>query len=232
MKNNYKTLTYLKYIFIFVLFFTLLFFLWRLQVNFNLLEIIEYYKNEKTILSIFLFISVYVISVIGALPTLPLNLVAGFFWGGFYGGIYSTIGATIGSWFSFILTRSFFGQILTKKTEKQWIDKFQIEFKKNGWKFLAFARINPIFPTSPLNYMLGLTSISSKAFIVTTFIFLLLPSIVIALIGDILKISLYKESEIGQVIKLIFITSGIITLLIFIIIVLKIYMTKKLNQNK
>ena len=90
-------------------------------------------------------------------------------------------GATIGSWFSFILTRSFFGQILTKKTEQQWVNKFQKGFKKHGWKF-SFCKNKPNFSNKSIKLHVRIYSISSKAFIVTTFIFLLLPSIVIALI--------------------------------------------------
>ena len=45
-------------------------------------EIIRHYRIHHPILAVFLFVLVYAVSVIFTLPTLPLNLAAGFFWGG------------------------------------------------------------------------------------------------------------------------------------------------------
>lgn len=151
--------------------------------TFNL-KFIEHYKKENPFESVILFISIYIILVIVSMPTLPLNLAAGFFWGGMIGGVYTAVSVTLGGWLSFAIVRCFVGQPLAQKYEKKWIDKVQDEFDQKGWKFVAFARLNPIIPTGPLNYLLGLTSLSNKTFLWTTFVFLLPPAVAVAYIGD------------------------------------------------
>jgi uncharacterized membrane protein YdjX (TVP38/TMEM64 family) len=44
------------------------------------LDAIRQYQISHPLLSISLFVVIYALSIVGALPTLPLNLAAGFFW--------------------------------------------------------------------------------------------------------------------------------------------------------
>ena len=179
-------------------------------------SIIERYREQYPIGTVVLFVLVYAISVIAVLPSLPLNLAAGFFWGGLIGGVYSTIGVTLGGWISFHAARWFIGQPLAKKFDNKWTAKVQTEFDKNGWKFVAFARINPIIPTGALNYLLGMTSLSKWGFLWATFIFLLPPSIVVAYIGDLFKTFVAHQSGVNEIVKDILIVSGALTFLLLI----------------
>ncbi|MCB2263908.1 MAG: VTT domain-containing protein [Candidatus Thiosymbion ectosymbiont of Robbea hypermnestra] len=192
--------------------------------------IIEQYKDQYPIGAILLFISVYTISTIAALPSLPLNLAAGFFWGGLIGGIYSTIGVTIGGWLSLLIARWLIGQPLADRFENKWVSRVQNEFERNGWKFVAFARINPIIPTGPLNYLLGLTSLSNRTFLWATFIFLLPPAIAIAYIGDTLQTFTTRQSDVSEIIHGILIASAAITFLAAVKFASGIY--KKRSEKK
>lgn len=175
--------------------------------------VIQHYYQEHPFLAVILYMSIYALSVVSALPSLPLNLAAGYFWGGFVGGLYATIGVTVGSWISFAIARWLFGQPLAEKFDIKWVSKVQMEFEKFGWRFVAFARINPIIPTGPLNYLLGLTSISNRQFILPTFIFLLLPSILISYIGDALQTFATQQNEVSNIVKGVLIFSAAITVL-------------------
>ena len=188
--------------------------------------IIEHYLNDYPVGSVLLFMAVYAISVIAALPSLPLNLAAGFFWGGIVGGIYSTIGMTIGGWVSFLAARWLIGQPLADQFENKWAKKVQEEFERNGWKFVAFARINPIIPTGPLNYLLGLTSISNRGFLWATFTFLLPPAIAVAYIGDILQTFAANRAGADEIIRGILIVSAAVTFLALVKFISKIYKTR------
>lgn len=185
-------------------------------------SLIEHYRNDHPIGSVMLFILIYVISVIASLPSLPLNLAAGFFWGGVLGGIYSTLSVTIGGWISFAAARWLIGQPLAKKFDSKWMNKVQNEFDQWGWKFVAFARINPIIPTGPLNYLLGLTSLSNKSFLWATFVFLLPPAIAVAYIGDSLQTFTQQENVNGMV-KGILVLSAAVTFLVGIKFVSKVF---------
>jgi len=192
--------------------------------------IVEQYRNQYPIGAVLLFMSVYAVSVIAALPSLPLNLAAGFFWGGFVGGIYSAVGVTVGGWLSFFAARWLIGQPLAEQFESKWVGRVQNEFERNGWKFVAFARINPIIPTGPLNYLLGLTSLSNRAFLWTTFLFLLPPSIAVAYIGDTLQTFAAHQAGVSEIVRGIFIVSTVVTFLALVKFASKIY--KKRSERE
>ena len=176
--------------------------------------IIEHYRDNHPVGAVMLFILIYAISVFASLPSLPLNLAGGFFWGGLVGGVYSTVGVTLGGWASFASARWLIGQPLAKKFGSKWMNKVQNEFNQSGWKFVAFARINPIIPTGPLNYLLGLTSLSHKGFLWTAFVFLLPPSIAVAYIGDTLQTFTAQQEGVNVIVRGILVTSAALTFLV------------------
>lgn len=192
--------------------------------------IIEKYRDQYPLGAVLLFVMVYAISVIAALPSLPLNLAAGFFWGGVVGGIYSTIGVTLGGWISFLAARWLIGQPLAEKFDNKWVARVQSEFDRDGWIFVAFARINPIIPTGPLNYLLGLTSLSNRGFLWATFIFLLPPSIAVAYIGDTLQTFTAHQAGVSEIIRALFIVSAAVTCLALIKFAFKIYRKRSEQQ--
>lgn len=175
---------------------------------------IEQYRDNHPLGAVMLFVLIYAISVIASVPSLPLNLAAGFFWGGLLGGVYSTLGVTIGGWVSFAAARWLIGQPLAEKFDNKWAYKVQSGFDQGGWKFVAFARINPIIPTGPLNYLLGLTSLSSRGFLWATFVFLLPPSIAVAYIGDTLQTFSTQQSDVSEIVRGILIASAALTFLV------------------
>ena len=131
-----------------------------------------------------IFVGLYALVTLGALPALPLNLAAGLYWGPLAGGALSAFGATLGSIAAFAAARLAFGRPLAERFDNRLIAEVQREFDAKGWWFVAFARINPIFPTGPLNYILGLTSIGAGVYSLVTLVFLLPPSIAVAFIGQ------------------------------------------------
>ncbi|MBC8507833.1 MAG: VTT domain-containing protein [Chloroflexi bacterium] len=189
--------------------------------------LIEQYRVSHPIGAVTLFILIYAISVIASLPSLPLNLAAGFFWGGMLGGAYSTLGVTIGGWVSFAVARWLIGQPLAENFDNKWAGKVQREFGQGGWKFVAFARINPIIPTGPLNYLLGLTSLSNRGFLWTTFIFLLPPSIAVAYIGDTLQTFTAQQSGVNEIVRSVLIISAAVTFLVGVKFAFKIFKKRK-----
>jgi uncharacterized membrane protein YdjX (TVP38/TMEM64 family) len=164
--------------------------------------------------AVFLFILVYAVSVLASLPSLPLNLAAGFFWGGLAGGVYAASGAILGGWAAFSTSRLLMGQLLAGRSSNKWAAKVAAEFDRAGWKFVAFARINPIIPTGPLNYLLGLTSLSHAGFLGASF-FLLPPSIAVAYIGDVLRSFTATQPGVEADMRDLLIVSACVTLLVF-----------------
>jgi uncharacterized membrane protein YdjX (TVP38/TMEM64 family) len=175
--------------------------------------IVEDYRSGHPITAVFLFVILYATSIVATLPTLPFNLAGGYFWGGLLGGFYSAIAVTLGGWASFSLARVLMGMPFAKHFHNRWAEKVRREFERSGWKFIAFARMNPIIPTGPLNYLLGLTSTSNFSFLWATFLFLLPPSIAVAYIGENFKTFVADDIGVNSVIRTILIVSGAVTLL-------------------
>lgn len=203
----------LRLISLFIIFGCVVFFLIRANVaELNPFDYITF--HERNPLKAFLaFIFLYAISVIAALPTLPINMLAGFLWGGFFGGIYSTIGVTFGSWLAFCVARYLIGKPFANQLYGKLPQKVMNEFEMHGWKYVAFARINPAIPTSVLNYLLGLTKISHLSFLVITFFFLLPPAVAISYIGASLENFTTNVSVGDDTIKSVLVVSAAITFL-------------------
>jgi uncharacterized membrane protein YdjX (TVP38/TMEM64 family) len=132
---------------------------------------------------LFAFFVLYAVSVAAALPTLPLNLAAGFFWGPLRGGLIAAFSASVGALGGFFLARSVLGQILSRRFDHAIVDRVRSELVSHGWQTIAFLRLNPVFPTGIVNYVLGLTPIKPMSYIWSTFPFMIPPSIAVAWIG-------------------------------------------------
>ena len=134
-------------------------------------------------LSIAAFLLTYAVSVVALIPTLPLNLMAGFVWGVLPGGALSALGASVGALLAFLTARYLIGQPLAARFDNVPLAWIQKEILGKGWKFVAFLRLNPVVPTGPINYLLGLTSVRFLPYAAATLAFLTPPSLLVAWIG-------------------------------------------------
>lgn len=141
------------------------------------------YLQEHKKTAPFLFISMYILMVVCMLPTLPLNLGAGFLWGAWWGMIYSVIGASAGALIGFMISRYLMHDFFNNKFKHSAWTWLQKETAQKGWKLVAFTRINPVFPFGPTNYFYGITRISLNNYLFGTILFIIPPSLIVATIG-------------------------------------------------
>lgn len=131
-----------------------------------------------------LFALVYAAVTVLMLPALPFNLAAGLLWGAPFGGLLCALAGTIGGCVSFMIARAGFGRPSELPSGLAMIDWAQREVARRPWAVMAFVRLNPAFPTGPLNYVFGLTPLGGLTFALTTFVCLLPPALVVAAIGE------------------------------------------------
>ncbi|MHB1608716.1 MAG: TVP38/TMEM64 family protein [Acidiferrobacter thiooxydans] len=160
------------------------------------------------------------------IPTLPLNLAAGVFWGALWGGVIAMAGAVAGSISAFALARWLIGQPLAKRFGHQHLLNLQKDLDAKGWRLIAFARLNPAFPTGPINYLLGLTSVNSSTYVWSTAVFLSPPTVLIALAGHSFG-SYVANGTPDQILRPLLIVSSAMT-----VPVLAWYGYRVLNRNK
>lgn len=106
----------------------------------------------------FFFMAVYVLATVLFLPGSLLTLAGGALFGPVGGTAYSLTGATLGATAAFLIARYVAGDWVAARAGgrlKQLIDGVEAE----GWRFVAFVRLVPLFPFNLLNYTLGLTRI-------------------------------------------------------------------------
>lgn len=144
--------------------------------------IILYLQEHKNTAPL-IFVALYILMVVCMLPTLPLNLGAGFLWGAWWGMFYSVIGASTGALVGFLISRYLMHDFFNNKFKHSaWI-WMQKEAEQRDWKLVAFTRVNPIFPFGPTNYFYGITRIPLKRYLLGTVLFITPPSLIVATMG-------------------------------------------------
>jgi len=118
------------------------------------------------------FMLVYALATVFFLPGSVLTLAGGALFGPLWGTLYNLTGATLGAIMAFLVARYLASDWVANKTGgrvKQLITGVETE----GWRFVAFVRLVPLFPFNLLNYALGLTRIGLWPYVIATYMFML-----------------------------------------------------------
>jgi uncharacterized membrane protein YdjX (TVP38/TMEM64 family)/rhodanese-related sulfurtransferase len=129
-----------------------------------------------------LFILIYALATVLFLPGSVLTLAGGALFGPVLGTFYNLTGATLGATLAFLIARYLAADWVTNKTGgrvKQLINGVEGE----GWRFVAFVRLVPLFPFNLLNYALGLTRLRLLHYILATCVFMLPGAIAYTYLG-------------------------------------------------
>ncbi len=116
-----------------------------------------------------IFILIYALATLFFLPGSLLTLAAGALFGPWLGAILSLTGATLGAGLAFLVARYLAGDWVAKKASGM-AQRLLTGVETEGWRFVAFVRLVPIFPFNLLNYALGLTRIRLHHYLITSFI--------------------------------------------------------------
>jgi uncharacterized membrane protein YdjX (TVP38/TMEM64 family) len=115
------------------------------------------------------YMGLYAAGTVLFLPGSLLGLAGGALFGPLWGAAYTLVGATIGAVLAFLAARYVAADWVAAKAGgrlKQIIGGVEAE----GWRFVAFARLVPLFPFNILNYALGLTRIRLAEYALVTVI--------------------------------------------------------------
>ncbi|MEN9551978.1 MAG: hypothetical protein RI935_355 [Candidatus Parcubacteria bacterium] len=111
-----------------------------------------------------------VIGAIAFLPGTPLTLLAGATFGVWYGTLISLVGNIVGATFAFLIARyvmrGYVAKHLLSKYKK--LETYEEKFFKEGMKTVLLLRLIPLFPFNALNYLLGVTRVSTRDYMIGT----------------------------------------------------------------
>ncbi len=113
------------------------------------------------------FIALYAVAALFFLPGSVLTVTGGALFGPVLGTIYNLTGAVLGATLAFLAARHIASDWVRERTGKR-LDSLISGVEQEGWRFVAFVRLVPVFPFNLLNYALGLTKISLPVYVVTS----------------------------------------------------------------
>lgn len=157
------------------------------------------------------FIVLQVLQVVAApIPGEATGLIGGYLYGPVLGTIYSTIGLTVGSWVAFILARVFGMPLVEKVVKPKVIAKYDhfLEHRGTFVSFLLF--LIPGFPKDYLCYIMGVSHMPTRTFIIISTIGRLLGTMLLSVSGS------YARNDKYLVLVGIMLVSGIFVIIAFI----------------
>lgn len=163
-----------------------------------------------------IFVLIYFAMTAVLIPTLPMNLVAGFLWGTIGGGLITLTAVGLGAACTFLLARHFGEKHLGRWLQFRawrWLDK---EVSRKGWIVVAFTRISPVFPTAVLNYLYGITNVKFWPYFVATLVGLAPWALFFAAMGSAAR-GVLLDARGKELLQEVFVVSLVATLIILVI---------------
>lgn len=150
-----------------------------------IMDSIEAHKDTPA--GIFIFLGLYSIMPVFLIPTLPMNILAGFIWGTVMGFYLSMISSILGSILPFLVARYVLHEFVLRMI-RRFDDHWMIQrLKSSSWKFVAITRLNPAIPSTILSYFFGVTEIRFLPYLVTSSIFTVPPALAMSMVGHSFK---------------------------------------------
>lgn len=128
------------------------------------------------------FVAAYAAGTVLFVPGSALTLAAGALFGVLPGALYSLAGATLGAVLAFLVARHLAGGWVAQKAGG-WLKQLIEGVEAEGWRFVAFVRLVPLFPFNVVNYALGLTRIPLLAYALASALCMLPGALAYAWLG-------------------------------------------------
>jgi uncharacterized membrane protein YdjX (TVP38/TMEM64 family) len=128
------------------------------------------------------FIALYTAATVLFVPGSVMTLAGGALFGPLWGTLWNLIGAVLGATLAFVAARYVAADFVARRAGgrlKALVDGVEAE----GWRFVAFVRLVPLFPFNLLNYALGLTRIRIAEYVIASAICMLPGSFAYTYIG-------------------------------------------------
>ena len=119
-----------------------------------------------------LFMALYAVATVLFLPGAVITLAGGALFGPLWGTLWNLTGATVGAALAFLIARYLGADWVARRAGPR-MQRLNDGVATEGWRFVAFVRLVPLFPFNLLNYALGLTRISFLTYLLATWVFML-----------------------------------------------------------
>ena len=122
--------------------------------------------------------------LVAVIPGHVFLIAAGYVYGFPLGLLLNVVYIVAASQFSFSLARWAGRPFISHLVSKELLEKWYIIGEKQGFLFFTIAFVLPVFPTDVMNFVAGLSGISSRKFLAANFLGRLPSAIILTLIGS------------------------------------------------
>jgi uncharacterized membrane protein YdjX (TVP38/TMEM64 family) len=134
--------------------------LWNIFPLPELLEMIQQRVMRWGVWSAICYPILYACCNVLLLPGGILSIGGGFFFGLWWGFLIVLIGNVTGAAISFFIGRTIGRRWLERRLEKsRRLHALEPAMEREGWKLILLSQLHPLFPSSLMNYLYGLTKI-------------------------------------------------------------------------
>jgi uncharacterized membrane protein YdjX (TVP38/TMEM64 family) len=128
------------------------------------------------------FIAIYGVATVAMVPGSVFDLAGGALFGPYLGSLLNLAGGSLGAALAFFVARYIARDWVEARAGRRTKGIIQ-SVDADGWKFVAFVRLVPIFPYNVVNYLLGLTRIPFHHYMLATIVFMAPATVVYTWIG-------------------------------------------------
>lgn len=128
------------------------------------------------------FVLLYAVATVAMVPGSLFDLAGGALFGPYLGSLLDLTGGTIGAALTFLIARYLARDWVEVRAGPR-IHTIMRSVEADGWQFVAFVRLVPIFPYNVMNYLLGLTRVPFHQYIVATVVFMAPSTFVYTYVG-------------------------------------------------
>ena len=119
------------------------------------------------------FVIAYAVAAVFFVPGSLFGLAGGALFGPVWGTLWNLTGALAGASAAFLIARHVAGDWVARRAAGR-LGELVSGIEAEGWRFVAFVRLVPVFPFNLLNYALGLTQIPFREYVIAS-AFAMLP---------------------------------------------------------
>ncbi len=128
------------------------------------------------------FVLLYTVATVGMVPGSILDVTGGALFGPYFGSLLDFTGGCLGAALAFLVARYLAREWVEGRAGPR-LQEVMRNVDAEGWKFVAFLRLVPVFPYNVMNYLLGLTRIPFHQYVLATAIFMAPSTIAYTWIG-------------------------------------------------
>jgi uncharacterized membrane protein YdjX (TVP38/TMEM64 family) len=116
-----------------------------------------------------LFVTLYAFATVLFVPGSVLTVAGGALFGPVWGTLWNLTGATLGAKLAFMIARYVASDWVAARAGER-LARLIRGVEEEGWRFVAFVRLVPLFPFNLVNYAFGLTRIRVGEYVLASFV--------------------------------------------------------------